>query len=99
MQKVIGDIDPYDSTQECGSCHNVKEGKNRLTLKDRIYDCHNCGHREDRDTNAAKIILYRARWGYSRSHAQGENVRPQQEATPEELRTDKTHPLLDAVIA
>ena len=33
------------------------------------------------------------------SHAQGESVRPQREAVLEELRTDKTHPLLSAVIA
>ena len=37
--------------------------------------------------------------GQRGSHAQGESVRPYQEAVLEELRTDKTHPLLDAVIA
>ncbi len=37
--------------------------------------------------------------GQRGSHAQGESVRPQREAVLEEMRTDKTHPLLDAVIA
>jgi putative transposase len=54
---------------------------------------------KDRDINASINILNRATLGQRGSHAQGENVRPQQEATLDELRTDKTHPLRDAVIA
>ncbi len=41
----------------------------------------------------------KATLGRRESHAQGENVRPQKEAILDELRTDKTHPLQDAVIA
>ena len=37
--------------------------------------------------------------GHAEIHAQGENVRPQRGAVLAELRTDKTHPLLDAAIA
>ena len=36
---------------------------------------------------------------YPDATRQGENVRPQQEATLDELGTDKTHPLRDAAIA
>ena len=55
---------------------------------------------KDRDVNASINILHRATTlGQRGSHAQGENVKPQKEATLEELRTDKTHPLRDAVIA
>ena len=54
---------------------------------------------EDRDINASINILRRATTlGQRGSHAQGENVRPRQEAVLDELRTDKTHPLRDAVI-
>jgi putative transposase len=54
---------------------------------------------KDRDINASINIPNTATLGQTGSHAQGEAVRPQQEATLEELRTDKTHPLRDAVIA
>ncbi|ASI13643.1 IS200/IS605 family transposase OrfB [Candidatus Mancarchaeum acidiphilum] len=52
-----------------------------------------------RDINASINILKRATLGQRESHAQGESVRPQMEAVLEELRTDKTHPLQDAVTA
>ena len=93
------EVNPDNTTQECSSCHNVKRGKEKLTLKDRVYNCFVCGLVMDRDINASINILNRAREGHSRSHAQGESVRPQREAVLAELRTDKTHPLRDAVIA
>ncbi|MGC8587380.1 MAG: zinc ribbon domain-containing protein, partial [Candidatus Micrarchaeia archaeon] len=94
-------------TQECSNCHNIKKGEERLTLEDRTYHCDVCGLTMDRDENAAKVILKRAKLlekvsskttlGQRESHAQGESVRPQREAVLQELRTDKTHPLQDAV--
>jgi putative transposase len=55
---------------------------------------------KDRDINASINILHMATTlGQRGIHAQGENVRPRQEAIVDELRTDKTHPLRDAVIA
>ena len=96
--KVIK-VDARNTTQECSNCHHIKEGDERLTLGDRIYHCNICGLTMDRDINASINILNRATLGQRGSHAQGESVRPQSEAVLEELRTDKTHPLLDAVIA
>ena len=93
------EVNPDNTTQECSSCHNIKRGKEKLTLKDRVYNCFVCGLVMDRDINASINILNRATLGQRGSHAQGESVRPQREAVLEELRTDKTHPLRDAVIA
>ncbi|ASI14114.1 IS200/IS605 family transposase OrfB [Candidatus Mancarchaeum acidiphilum] len=96
--KVIK-VDAKDTTQECSNCHHIKEGNERLTLGDRIYHCNVCGLTIDRDINASINILKRATLGQRGSHAQREGVRPQREAVLEELRTDKTHPLQDAVTA
>ncbi|MCL5679893.1 MAG: transposase [Candidatus Marsarchaeota archaeon] len=95
-------INPDNTTQECSSCHNVKRGKEKLTLKDRVYNCFVCGLVMDRDVNASINILNRATLGQRGSHAQGEKTSAVQQAPKsrlEELRTDKTHPLQDAVIA
>jgi len=43
----------YPSTQICSNCGNRLTGKDKLTLKDRIYDCNICGEHIDRDINAA----------------------------------------------
>ena len=105
--KVIK-VDAKDTTQECSNCHYIKRGSERLTLNDRIYHCNVCNMTMDRDVNASINILDRAlnysssnfdsyavkaTLGQRGSHAQGENVRPQQGAVLAELRTDKTHPL------
>jgi putative transposase len=58
-----------------------------MPLSIREYNCNRCGMRLDRDINASINILNRATLGQRGSHAQGENVRPQQEATLEEPRT------------
>ncbi len=44
----------YPSSKTCSACGNVKEN---LTLKDRIYECSECGLRIDRDYNAS-LNLY-----------------------------------------
>ncbi|MGC8479887.1 MAG: RNA-guided endonuclease InsQ/TnpB family protein, partial [Candidatus Micrarchaeia archaeon] len=106
--KVIN-VNPRDTTQECSMCGHIKTSEERLGLSERLYCCNACGLTMDRDENAAKVILKRAKLlekvsskatlGQRGSYAQGESVRPQQEAVLEELRTDKTHPLQDAVVA
>lgn len=49
---VLKKVSPAYTSQTCSCCGNRKE----LSLSDRIYDC-KCGHKEDRDINAAKNIL------------------------------------------
>ena len=88
-------VDARNTSKECSNCGNIQD----MPLSERTYTCQRCGMSMDRDINASINILKRATLGQRGSHAQGENVRPQQEATLEELRTDKTHPLRDAVIA
>jgi putative transposase len=96
-------IDPRDTTQECSSCHNIKQGEERLALNDRIYRCNICGLTIDRDINASINILHRATTlGQRGSHAQGDMasaIQQESKSRIDELRTDKTHPLRDAVIA
>ncbi len=93
-KKVI-EVDARNTSKTCSNCGNIQE----TPLSERTYVCNRCGMQKDRDINASINILKRATLGRRESHAQGENVRPHQEATLEELRTDKTHPLQDAVIA
>ncbi len=88
-------VDAKNTSKTCSNCGNIQE----MPLSERTYNCQRCGMSKDRDINASINILNRATLGQRGSHAQGKNVRPQQEATLEELRTDKTHPLRDAVIA
>jgi putative transposase len=43
----------FPSTQTCSNCGTVKEKEDKLTLKDREYQCESCGFICDRDVNAA----------------------------------------------
>lgn len=58
--KVI-EVDPKWTTQICSNCgfRMGTYGTNKLTLKDREWDCSNCGVHHIRDHNAAINILYR----------------------------------------
>jgi putative transposase len=56
-------VDPKNTTQTCSVCGSIPEV--RLTLADRIYNCEDCGHSEDRDVNAAKNILIKSGLGIS----------------------------------
>ena len=68
----VNPVDPKNTTQECSRCHNIKEGKDRLTLKDRVYRCFVCGLELDRDINASINILAKGREGHSRTNASGD---------------------------
>ena len=92
--KVIK-VDARNTSRQCSNCGNIQD----MPLSIREYNCNRCGMQMDRDINASINILNRATLGQRGSHAQGENVRPQRGAVLAELRTDKTHPLLDAAIA
>lgn len=52
----------YPSSKTCSNCQHIKKD---LKLKDRIYKCSECGHKQDRDLNAAinlksKVVGYTA---------------------------------------
>jgi putative transposase len=47
-------VNPAYSTQTCSACGNRND--NALKLGEPIFCCEKCGHKEDRDTNAAKNI-------------------------------------------
>lgn len=49
-------VPPHFTSQECSSCG----AKVQKTLSTRTHSCPHCGHVEQRDVNAAKVILSRA---------------------------------------
>ena len=49
----------FPSSQICSCCGNVLQGKDKLKLSQRVYHCHECGNKIDRDYNAAvNLKLY-----------------------------------------
>lgn len=74
----------YPSTKTCSKCGYIKDS---ISLKERVFECPNCGLNLDRDLNAARNI---SRVGYIRSNAQGYCVNPRTKpVTIEELRTNQ----------
>ena len=51
-------VEPAYTTQTCNACG--ARAKRRVELWDRVFACHACGLVEDRDRNAARVILARA---------------------------------------
>ena len=92
-------VNARNTSKECSNCGNIRE----MPLSIREYNCNRCGMRLDRDINASINILHRATTlGQRGSHAQGDMtsaIQHESKSRIEELRTDKTHPLRDAVIA
>ena len=82
--KAVIKVNPDNTSKTCSNCGNIME----MPLSQRQFNCDRCRLQLDRDINASINILNRATLGQRGSHAQGENVRPQQEAVLEELRTD-----------
>ena len=64
----------YPSTKTCSVCNAVNEA---LNLRDRIWQCADCGTFHDRDRNAA-INIYRV----GASTLEGEDVRPSSDGCP-----------------
>ncbi len=60
-------VPPHYTSQECSNC-GVRTQK---SLSTRTHSCSNCGHTEQRDVNAAKVILSRVsgRGGHPRTNA------------------------------
>ena len=91
-------VDARNTSKECSNCGIIQE----MPLSIREYNCSRCGMQMDRGINASINILNRATFGQRGSHAQGDMtsaIQHESKSRIEELRTDKTHPLRDAVIA
>jgi len=56
-------VSPAYSSMTCGCCGT--RAKSRLPLEERVFRCDSCGHTEDRDRNAARVILAAA--GFNRA--------------------------------
>ena len=54
--KLVLFVNPAYSSQECSKCHFIHKD-NRLTQDQ--FKCTSCGHEENADSNAAKVIKYR----------------------------------------
>lgn len=53
----------FPSSQICSCCGNVLQGKDKIKLSQRVYRCHECGNKIDRDYNAAvNLKLYGMRF-------------------------------------
>ena len=53
----------FPSSQICSCCGNILKGEDKLKLSQRIYHCHECGNKIDRDYNAAvNLKLYGMRF-------------------------------------
>ncbi len=89
-------VNARNTSKQCSNCSNIQD----MPLSKRIYNCDRCGMQLDRDINASINILKRATLGQRESHAQGDMTSAVQQALKsriEELRTDKTCPLQDAM--
>ena len=53
----------FPSSQICSCCGNVLQGGDKIKLSQRVYHCHECGNKIDRDYNAAvNLKLYGMRF-------------------------------------
>ena len=53
----------FPSSQICSCCGNVLQGNNKIKLSRRVYHCHECNNKIDRDYNAAvNLKLYGMRF-------------------------------------
>ena len=61
--KIITADKWFPSSQICSCCGNVLQGKDKLKLSQRVYHCHECGNKINRDYNAAmNLKLYGMRF-------------------------------------
>ncbi|ARV60837.1 hypothetical protein BZZ01_21430 [Nostocales cyanobacterium HT-58-2] len=62
-------VPPHFTSQDCSNCGN----RVQKALSTRTHSCLHCGHIEQRDVNAAKVILSRGngRGGHPQTNASG----------------------------
>jgi putative transposase len=58
-------VNPKNTTKQCSKCGTLSD----KTLRDRMHNCPSCNLSMDRDLNAAKVILEKARAGTAQSNA------------------------------
>jgi putative transposase len=63
--RVVVNINPAYTSQDCSGCGYRPEKEERKTLSDRIHFCPRCGLVLDRDTNSARTLLKIAVGQYS----------------------------------
>jgi len=63
--RVVVNVNPAYTSQDCSGCGYRPEKEHRKTLSDRIHICPRCGLVLDRDTNSARTILQIAVGQYS----------------------------------
>lgn len=78
-------VPPNHTTMTCSNC--LTRAKQKLKLTIRIFRCDHCGHTEDRDRNAAKVILATA--GFNRACVE--------DVSPEALAADGSLSMEDAI--
>ena len=80
----------YPSSKTCARCGTVKA---KLSLIERTFACESCGHKADRDLNAATNLARLCLPGTSSGTGRGGEVRPEQQrlvatAHPDEASTE-----------
>ena len=70
--KIAIGVSPYNTSQECAKCGEIV----RKSLSTRTHKCKKCGFVEDRDVNAALVILQRGLYtvGHTEIYAWGEDT-------------------------
>lgn len=90
-------VDPAYTTQRCSKCGYVMQGCFKLGLKDRIWQCPNCGAFHIRDVNASINILYKAILTVQQLLPKrlqlGIQYTPIEKKTPHHYTTDEMHQL------
>lgn len=81
----------FPSSKTCSECHFIKQD---LTLKDREWDCPECGTHHDRDVNAAKMILLQGKktTTVGTTESKARRLRNKTEGTISRLRVKREAP-------
>ena len=82
----------FPSSKTCSECHFVKQN---LKLKDREWDCPECGTHHDRDVNAARIILLQGKktTTVGTAESKARRLRKQTKGTVSRLRMKREAPI------